>query len=83
MLTGKMPMPPKKYLGYQQSRYSYENQAEILAVAENLKRHAIPCDILYLDIHYMDGYKVFTTSSERFPAFRETIARLNDMGYAL
>jgi alpha-glucosidase len=83
MLTGKMPMPSKKYLGYQQSRYSYENQAEILAVAENLKRHAIPCDVLYLDIHYMDGYKVFTTSSERFPAFRETIARLNDMGYAV
>jgi alpha-glucosidase len=83
MLTGKMPMPPKKYLAYQQSRYSYENQAEILAVAENLKRYAIPCDILYLDIHYMDGYKVFTTSSERFPAFRETITLLNDMGYAV
>jgi alpha-glucosidase len=82
-LTGKPPLPPKKYLGYQQSRYSYKSEEETLSVAKNLLSHNIPCDVLYLDIHYTDSFKVFTTSPERFPAFRDMISKLKSMGFAV
>ncbi len=31
------------------------------------REHDIPCDALWLDIEYMDGYRVFTWNTERFP----------------
>ncbi len=82
-LTGKPPMPDIRYLGFQQSRYSYQDQDELLSVAENLRRYEIPCDILYLDIHYMDQYKVFTISNERFADFKSVIGKLKEMGFAV
>ena len=30
-------------------------------------RRRLPCDALWLDIDYMDGYRVFTWDTERFP----------------
>ena len=39
-------------------------------------RAAIPCDVLYLDIDHMDGYRVFTWDSERFPDPAGLIAEL-------
>ncbi len=35
-LTGRMPMPPKWSLGYQQNRYSYYPEAEVMRIAETL-----------------------------------------------
>ena len=35
-------------------------------VAERMRREGVPCDALYLDIHYMDVYRVFTWDSDRF-----------------
>jgi alpha-glucosidase len=34
---------------------------------------------MYLDIHYMDAYKVFTWSPDRFPKPAETLGKLKDM----
>ena len=55
-LTGRTPMPPLWTLGNQQSRYSYMNEEEVREVARFRERD-IPCDVIYLDIHYMDGYR--------------------------
>ena len=33
----------------------------------SFRERDIPCDALYLDIDYMDGYRVFTWDAERFP----------------
>lgn len=82
-LTGTTPLPRRKFLGYQQSRYSYRDQDELLSVAENLRRYQIPCDVLYLDIDYMEGYKVFTVSSERFRDFKKVLKELKHMGFAV
>lgn len=82
-LTGTLNLPPKKYLGYHQSRYSYENSEELLAVAEKLRRHDIPCDVLFLDIHYMDAFKVFTVDRKRFRDFRAVIKKLTAMGFSV
>ncbi|MGE5589818.1 MAG: glycoside hydrolase family 31 protein [Bacillota bacterium] len=66
-LTGRMEMPPLWALGYQQSRYSYYPESQVREVARAFREKGIPCDVLYLDIHYMNGYRVFTWDPDRFP----------------
>ncbi|WP_256592212.1 TIM-barrel domain-containing protein, partial [Pseudomonas sp. 2995-3] len=56
-LTGTTPIPPKWSLGYHQSRYSYETETEVRELAAAFKEKEIPLDAIYLDIHYMDGYR--------------------------
>lgn len=66
-LVGRTPLPPRWALGYQQSRYSYYPENEVRFIADNFRLRHIPCDVIYLDIHYMDGYRVFTWNKSRFP----------------
>ena len=82
-LTGKPPMPRKKYLGFQQSRYSYKSSEELLEIAGKMRLHKVPCDILYLDIAYMEGYKVFTVNRTSFPDFKQMLEKLKAMGFAV
>lgn len=67
LLTGTMPMPPKWSLGYQQSRFSYWNQTYALGIADEFRNRNIPCDVVWLDIDYMDGYRCFTFNPVNFP----------------
>lgn len=78
-LTGTMPMPPEWALGYHQSRYSYETQDRVEAVAREFRRRDLPCDALYLDIHHMEGYRVFTVG-EGFPDLPLMTRRLRRQG---
>ena len=79
-LTGRMPLPARWALGYQQSRWSYGSEDEVRQVAAELRGHRIPCDVLYLDIDYMDGYRVFTFDRERFPEPARLVADLRARG---
>ena len=80
-LTGVAPLPPLWALGFQQCRYSYLDEARVLEVAERMRRERVPCDVLYLDIHYMDGYRVFTWNPQRFPEPRRMLDDLHQQGY--
>ncbi len=80
-LTGRIALPPLWALGYQQSRYSYMSQDEVLKTAHTIRERHIPCDVIYLDIHYMDGYRVFTWDKKRFPDLKGMIAQLHKMGF--
>ncbi len=80
-LTGRAQMPPLWSLGYQQCRYSYFPDTELLTIAKTFRDKKIPADVLYLDIHYMDNYKVFTFSPENYPKPKETIDQLKQMGF--
>ncbi len=53
-LTGRMKMPPLWSLGYQQNRYSYYPETEVMRIAQTLREKRIPADGITLDIHYMD-----------------------------
>ncbi|GAA1756399.1 glycoside hydrolase family 31 protein [Luedemannella helvata] len=66
-LTGRMPLPPRWALGYQQARWGYDSAERIRAVAADLRRHDIPADVLYLDIDHQDGLRTFTWDPEAFP----------------
>lgn len=80
-LTGRHELPPRWALGYQQCRYSYYPDSRVLEIADEFRRRRIPCDVIYLDIHYMDGYRVFTWDPERFPDPQALIARLHEHGF--
>ncbi len=79
-LTGRAPIPPKWALGYHQSRYSYETDAEVRELVRAFQEKNIPLDAVYLDIHYMNGYRVFTFDRERFPDPAGLIADLRAQG---
>ena len=79
-LTGRMPMPPIWGLGYQQSRWSYFPENAVLGLAKAFRDKNIPIDVIYLDIHYMDAYKVFTWHPQRFSKPRQLTDQLKKMG---
>ncbi|MBX9667193.1 MAG: glycoside hydrolase family 31 protein [Candidatus Obscuribacterales bacterium] len=80
-LTGRSKLPPNWSLGHQQSRWSYPDESTVLAVAAEFRTRNIPCDAIVLDIDFMDEYRVFTSSPERFPNFKEMIAKLQDQNF--
>jgi alpha-glucosidase len=80
-LTGRMALPPLWALGNQQSRWSYMSADEVREVARGFRERGIPCDVLYLDIDHMDGYRVFTWDRERFPDPAGLIAELREQGF--
>lgn len=80
-LTGRMKLPPLWSLGYQQNRYSYYPDTEVLRIARTLREKKIPADGITLDIHYMDAYKLFTWDEKRFPNPAQLNKQLEDMGF--
>lgn len=66
-LIGVTPLPPAWALGYHQSRWGYGGHDDLLALDKQFTEHKIPCDSLWLDLDYMDGFRIFQTSKEMFP----------------
>jgi alpha-glucosidase len=82
-ILGTYPLPPLWALGYGQCRWSYASEKEAEEVLLNYKKASIPLTTLYLDIDYMDGYRIFTSDNNRFPHFKEWISSLHTRGYKL
>jgi alpha-glucosidase len=66
-LIGKMEMPPLWALGYQQSRYSYVPDTRIKGIADTLRMKNLPCDVIWMDINYMERFKIFTFDKVNMP----------------
>lgn len=77
-VTGRSPLPPLWALGHQQSRWSYPDQDTVIRIASEFRSRQIPCDTIVLDIDYMEDYRVFTYSKERFPEFKQLISDLGN-----
>lgn len=73
-LTGHMPLPPRWAIGHHQSRWSYASEQQVQQVASQMRARNHPCDAIWLDIDYMDGYRNFTWKRESFPQ-PETMTR--------
>ncbi|MFE4078163.1 TIM-barrel domain-containing protein [Paenarthrobacter sp. YIM B13468] len=80
-LTGRTQLPPLWSLGYQQCRWHKYSQEDVESLAARLRAEGIPCDGLWLDIEYMDGYRVFTWDTELFPDAEGMLTRLGKDGY--
>jgi alpha-glucosidase len=79
-VTGRMHLPPLWAIGFHQSRYSYMNEDEVLRIAQEFRDRGIPCDAIHLDIHYMQGYRIFTWDKDAFPDIQGMFDRLHAMG---
>ncbi len=66
-LSGTMQLPPLWSLGYQQCRFSYHPDTRVKEIADTLRLKQIPCDVIWMDIHYMDEYRIFTFNKREFP----------------
>ncbi len=80
-LTGKMPMPPKWAIGYHQCRYSYYPESRVREIAKEFRDRDIPCDVLWYDIDYMVGFRVFTFNPQHFPDPKKLNADLLAQGF--
>jgi alpha-glucosidase len=82
-LTGHMPLPARWTLGHHQSRWSYMSERQVDDIANRLRTGHHPCDAIWLDIDYMDGYKNFTFNPDRFPDPASMANRLHQHGFHL
>ena len=80
-LTGRMQLPPIWALGYHQCRWYKYDQAAVEALGQRHRDDDFPCDALWLDIDYMDGYRVFTWDATSFPDGPGMVERLSEKGF--
>jgi alpha-glucosidase len=81
LLTGTHAMPPLWALGYHQCRWSYYPESKVRKIAKGFRENKIPCDGIYLDIDYMDGYRCFTWNKKYFPDPKKMISDLSADGF--
>jgi len=81
-LTGKPhQLPPLWALGFHQCKWSYYPEANVKAITKKFRDLKIPCDAIYLDIDYMDGFRCFTWNKEYFPDPKRMVKELLDDGF--
>ena len=81
-LTGRpQHMPPLWALGYHQCKWSYYPESKVKKLAAKFRELKIPCDALYLDIDYMEGFRCFTWNKEYFPDPKRMVKELADDGF--
>ncbi len=80
-LIGTMPLPPRWALGYHQCRYSYVPDSRVRQIADEFRARKIPCDVIWMDIDYMDGFRDFTFDPKKFPDPRATNDYLHGHGF--
>ncbi|KAF3683179.1 putative transcription factor MYB39-like [Capsicum annuum] len=89
-------MPPKWSLGYHQCRWSYVPDARVREIARTFREKKIPCDVIWMDIDYMNGFRCFTFNKarsfyftlislilqpERFPDPKSLVEELHQSGF--
>lgn len=79
-LIGRSYVPPKWGFGYFQSRWGYKTQEDVLKVCETFREKEIPLEGVYLDLDYMENFKDFSLSKERFPDLPRITMELKEKG---
>lgn len=66
-LTGTIKLPARWTLGYHQCRFSYATEQRVREIADTFRTKNIPCDVIWMDIDYMNEYRIFTFDKKKFP----------------
>lgn len=82
-LTGRPTLPPRWALGFHQCRYSYETAADLRWIAQTFRRYEIPCDVLWLDIHALEGFRPLRWNHRDFPEPAKLCGDLREQGFQL
>jgi alpha-D-xyloside xylohydrolase len=82
-ITGRSPVPPLWSFGFWMSRITYKSEEEVRDVAEKLRRHRIPTDVIHLDTGWFetDWRSNYEFSKTRFKDPAKMIADLRDQGF--
>ncbi|MDB4297505.1 glycoside hydrolase family 31 protein [Flavobacteriaceae bacterium] len=80
-LTGTPELPPLWALGYHQCKWSYYPESNVKEITQKFRDLKIPCDAIYLDIDYMEGFRCFTWSKDYFPDPKRMVQELKDDGF--
>ena len=54
-LTGRQPLPPRWALGYIQSKYGYQTEAEARTIVQRMREQGFPLAGLVLDLYWFGG----------------------------
>ncbi|HEX7296238.1 MAG TPA: TIM-barrel domain-containing protein, partial [Pyrinomonadaceae bacterium] len=84
-LTGRSPVPPLWSFGFWMSRITYNSEDQVRQVAQQLRAHKIPADVIHLDTGWFEtdwrsDYR-FSTSRFRDPA--KMISDLKQQGFKI
>jgi alpha-D-xyloside xylohydrolase len=82
-LTGRSPMPPVWSFGLWMSRFSYRSSREVLTVANRLRKHSVPCDVIHIDAGWFKkGINCdFEFDPRQFPDPAKMTAELREKGF--
>jgi alpha-glucosidase len=80
-LQGRPALPPVWALGHQQCRWGYRSYDDLKRIADRYEAEGIPNDGLWLDIDYMDGFRVFTVDGRHFDDVKARLAELAARGH--
>jgi alpha-D-xyloside xylohydrolase len=82
-LCGYAPVPPRWSFGLWMSRCGYQNRDEVEQVAEELRAHDIPCDVIHIDPWWMGdpaNWCGLQWDEERFSDPAGMIQKLREQG---
>jgi alpha-D-xyloside xylohydrolase len=84
-ITGQAGMPPKWTFGHWMSRLTYKSQAEVERVADELRNHRIPTDVIHIDTGWFteEGNCDLQFDPNRFPDPAVMARRLHEKGFHL
>lgn len=85
-LTGRAPEPPPWSLGVILSKAYYKDAEEILAVAREVRRRRMPCEIITFDGRAWQDTRTrfaFEWCPKRYPDPRPTVRALREMGFRI
>ena len=82
-LTGRISIPPLWSLGHHHCRWTVYKEADVKRIAAEYRKRKIPCDSFWLDIDYMDGFRLFTWDKTRFPDPKKLSDELAKDGFRL
>lgn len=77
-ITGRISPPPIWALGQHQCRWHDYTADDVLGIGKQYRDREIPCDVLWLDIEYMNGYRVFTWNKDKFPDVPGLLAKAKE-----
>ncbi len=80
-MTGKPELPPLWALGYHQCKWSYYPEGKVKEICDGFRERNIPCDSIYLDIDYMEGFRCFTWNKVYFPDPKRLVRELAEQGF--
>lgn len=82
-LTGKSPVPPLWSFGLWMSRITYDNEKQVREVANKLREHKIPADVVHIDTGWFehDWRCDYKFSESRFDDPEKLLRDLKEQGY--